>query len=77
MEKRKEEMVKIAITIPKNRGCEKCPFHKEANPWSSDGWDKMLDWICSATEDNRKVAGSVEWHDKIPVPDWCPILVED
>lgn len=65
-------MAKIAIEI---ENCSKCPHWKEANPWSSDGWDRMIDWICGKT--NMKIQGSVEWHEEksIPIPDWCPLLI--
>lgn len=57
------------------KSCKLCPNKKEANHWSSDGWDRMCDWVCSAKED-RKIAGSVEWFDEsqISIPEWCPIL---
>ena len=25
----------------------------------------------------RYVAGYVEWHDKTPIPEWCPCKIED
>ncbi len=65
-------MVKIHLEII---SCNKCPKMDERNPWSSDGFDRMIDWHC--TEADRKIAGSVEWHDKIPIPEWCPLLCKD
>jgi hypothetical protein len=54
--------------------CKDCPFKDEINQWSSDGWDRMEDWVCKKA-DNRKIQGAVEWHEvsKIKVPDWCPL----
>lgn len=54
--------------------CKDCPFKKETNQWSSDGWDQMEDWICEKAG-GRKIQGAVEWHeiDKIKIPDWCPL----
>lgn len=54
--------------------CKQCPNFSEANPWSSDGWDRMIDWVCK--KNGQKIQGAVEWHEenKIGVPDWCPIL---
>lgn len=54
--------------------CKDCPFKKETNQWSSDGWDRMEDWICDKA-DGRKIRGAVEWHEisKIKIPDWCPL----
>jgi len=53
--------------------CQKCPKFKTQNSWSSDGFDSMEDWFC--TEANKKIQGSVEWHEerKIAIPDWCPL----
>ncbi len=54
--------------------CKDCAFKKETNHWSSDGWDRMCDWVCSKSDSpNKKIAGSVEWHDKIETPKWCPM----
>ncbi len=57
--------------------CKECPFHKRGNAYSTDGWDRMEDWLCSKKNDTLIQEG-VEWHeeDKIPVPKWCPIRVE-
>jgi hypothetical protein len=59
--------------------CKGCPFFKTGNYWSSDGWDRMEDWICCHPEvGEKKIAGSVEWHEekKIKVPEWCPIALK-
>jgi len=55
--------------------CKSCSHKKETNHWSSDGWDRMCDWVCSAA-DNKQIAESVEWKDEkhIKVPAWCPII---
>ena len=55
--------------------CQNCPHKKETNHWSSDDWDHMCDWICSA-KDNQEIGKSIEWMDEshIVTPDWCPIL---
>lgn len=54
--------------------CLECPHRKEANPWSSDGWDRMIDWICQKAN-NKTIAGAVEFHEerKIKIPNWCPL----
>jgi len=65
-------MTKIAIEI---KDCSACPFLKRTNQWSSDGWDKMEDWECSKMIPQKKIAGSVEWFDKIEIPEWCPIKI--
>lgn len=64
-------MAEIIIEID---NCKQCPYFKTDNRWSSDGFDEMVDWICS--KKNEKIQGSVEWHEEseIQIPDWCPIL---
>lgn len=54
--------------------CRTCPNRKSTNFWSSDGWDRMEDWVCKL-KNEKKIAGAVEWHEenKIPVPEWCPL----
>lgn len=59
--------------------CHNCSHKKETNHWSSDDYDRMCDWVCSAVLDvddkPTLLAASVEWHDErhIKVPEWCPI----
>jgi NMD protein affecting ribosome stability and mRNA decay len=66
-------MAKIAIEI---NSCKNCPFFDERNPWSSDSWDRMIDWYCKKSE--KVIEGSVEWHEekKIQIPDWCEIKIQ-
>ena len=61
--------------------CQKCPHMKEANHWSTDGWDRMCDWQCThpnVKQDGtvNKIAGSVEWHEEkdVQIPTWCPLI---
>lgn len=66
--------MRIAIEI---ESCKQCPFFSIANPWSTDGFDHMEDWICD--KEGRKIQGSVEWHEEksIKIPDWCPAKIEN
>jgi len=63
-------MTKIVIEI---NSCKECPFFITTNQYSTDGWDRMEDWICNKCY--KKIQGSVEWHEesKIKIPEWCPI----
>ena len=63
-------MAKIVIEI---ESCKKCPNFKTDNKCSSDGFDRMEDWIC--TKIDKKIQGAVEWHEekKIEIPSWCPL----
>ena len=67
-------MKTITIQI---QNCKGCPHFKTENQWSSDGWDRMEDWVCS--KNGRMIATCVEWfgEKRIEVPDWCPIKVEE
>jgi len=31
--------------------CHNCPKKKETNHWSSNSWNRMRDWICTAMKD--------------------------
>ena len=57
------------------KDCSECKFRKITDQYSSDGWDRMENWFC--TKSNKKIAGAIEWHDKIPVPEWCEILIKE
>ncbi len=67
-------MIKIEIEI---NSCKQCTHFKTDNQWSSDGWDKMEDWICKKI--NKKIEGCVEWYEekKIKIPDWCPCKINN
>lgn len=65
------KQVTIQTTIT---SCRQCPFFKEGDAQSTDGFDRGHDWICKK-KNGKKIAGFVEWHevDKIEIPNWCPI----
>jgi len=65
----------MAETLLPINSCKECPFFKTGNQWSSDGWDRMEDWICTKHEPEKVIQGSVEWHEekRINIPDWCPL----
>ena len=62
-------MTLITIEI---ESCKKCPNFGTENPWSSDGWDRMEDWVCK--KNGKTICKHVEWHEenKIKIPEWCP-----
>lgn len=56
--------------------CEKrCPFHKITGTGSTDGFDRGEDWHC--TKANKPIMGFVEWTDKVCIPEWCPLRIEN
>jgi len=62
-------MAKITIEI---KNCKECPHFKEERHYTSDSFETAFDWFCKKKK-NKKIAGYVEWNDKIEVPDWCPL----
>lgn len=69
-------MPEIILTL---ESCRQCPYFITNNQWSSDGWDRMEDWVCTKTSPNTVIQGAVEWHEekKIKIPDWCPCLFKN
>lgn len=67
-------MTKIVIEI---KSCKDCPFFEKINPYSTDGFDRMVDWHC--TKKDETIQSSVEWHEesKIKIPDWCPVSLKE
>ena len=58
-------MAVIGIEIEK---CNKCPDVYIEPVYTGDSWDHMEDDVC--TQDNKKIAGIVEWPSEIPpIPD--------
>jgi len=64
-------MKKIIIEI---NSCKECPYFEISNISSTDGWDRGEDWFCKKAE--KTIAGFVEWHEKIEIPDWCPATIK-
>ena len=67
-------MPRIVIEI---KTCKECPYWKEGNYSSTDGWDRGADWSCTKMND-KVIQGFVEWHEekKVPVPEWCPCAID-
>lgn len=59
-------MTEITLSI---KDCSRCPFHEVTGTSSTDGWDRGEDWFC--TKEQKFIQKFVEWHDKVPVPEWC------
>ena len=56
-------MAEIKIEI---QSCKQCPFFKTTNEWSSDGWDRMEDWICTKHPENSspvRIKGYIQIND--------------
>lgn len=68
-------MPKIEIEI---KNCKGCPHFKEERHYTSDSFETAFDWFCKK-ENNKKIAGYVEWHEEkdVEIPSWCPCLVKD
>lgn len=51
--------------------CKDCPFIKHDR---TEGAGYALDYTCSATKDNKLIAGYVEYQSEFPktIPGWCP-----
>lgn len=64
--------MEIKIEIKK---CSECPFFKEERVYTADSFEIPFDWFCKKAH-GRKIAGYVEWHDKIAIPDWCPCRID-
>lgn len=56
--------------------CRSCPHFEMGNSYSTDGWDRMTDWICTKKNPHKTISTGVEWHEErhIEVPNWCPVL---
>lgn len=57
--------------------CQICKYKTTGNFYSTDGFDRMEDWMCSKM-DKKVIQGAVEWHEEkyIKTPIWCPIFGE-
>ena len=75
-------MTKIIIEL---ETCSKCPHFECTGAYTADSWERPENWWCQHPdvlnselgEVHKKIAGYVEWTDKIAIPDWCPIAVKE
>jgi hypothetical protein len=58
--------IKISI-----KDCSQCPHFEDEKVYTADSFEMPFDWYCEKAG-HRKIAGYVEWHDKVPIPEWCP-----
>ena len=67
--------MKIEIEI---KNCDECPFLRKERFYTSDSFEFAYDWFCTATSNEEKIEGYVEWHEEkdVKVPSWCPCKVE-
>lgn len=59
-----------------NEQCTGCAFLNERQ-YSTDGFDVCFDCKCTHNKvgGGRVIDGCRDWHEKLPVPKWCPLLV--
>lgn len=64
-------MSKVYVDI---KSCKNCPMFTIGRTWSSDGFDRMEDWVCTGGAEEKIIQKNVEWHEerKITIPEWCP-----
>jgi len=65
-------MTKIAIKIDK---CSECPNFQSKRVYTADSFEMVFEWKCTPV--NRVISQYVETFDKVPIPDWCPIKIEE
>jgi len=53
------------------KNCSECPHFESERVYTADSFEMPFEWKC-VKADNRVIAGYVEWHDKVKIPDWCP-----
>ena len=65
-------MTKITLNI---KTCKECP-HCIVTDYSTDGWDRVEDWLCKKKD--RDIIIGVDWHrtKNVRVPKWCPVLTK-
>lgn len=65
-------MPEIKIKI---KSCQDCPFFTSETQYTADSFERPEKWICKK-KSNKVIRNYVDWNDKVPVPDWCPVLVK-
>jgi hypothetical protein len=56
--------------------CSQCSHCEIERMYTSDSWEEAYNWFCNKDEKKIKIQGYIEWHDKVEVPEWCPLRVK-
>jgi len=64
-------MAEIKLEI---KSCQECPFFDSETQYTADSWERPEKWICK--KEKKTIANYVDWNDKVPIPEWCPIKVK-
>ncbi|PEV64166.1 hypothetical protein CN434_25495 [Bacillus thuringiensis] len=51
--------------------CEQCPFAQVSKVYTRDSWENVRKVHC--TKLNKDVHEYLDWYDKSPIPNECPI----
>lgn len=61
-------MVQIKLDI---QNCEQCPHATTSKVYTADSWEDVRKVHCELL--NKDVHSYLDWYDKSPVPNECPI----
>lgn len=76
------------IIVQEIKDCQDCKHCKETRYYTEDSWEHAYDYWCGLVgydnsnlrdpqrrmNENRLIAGYVEWRREMPsVPSWCPL----
>jgi hypothetical protein len=64
--------MRIAIKI---KDCSECPNFQSERVYTADSFETVYTWKC--TPHNRIIKRYVETFDKVPIPEWCPIKIDE
>lgn len=64
-------MAKIQIEV---KNCSECPFVNIKKVYTADSFEDVSAWYCTK-ENDKKIAGYVDWNDDPDIPEWCPIKI--
>jgi len=64
--------MKIAIKI---KDCSECPNFQSKRVYTADSFENVFTWKC--TPEKRIIRKYVETFDKVPIPEWCPLKIEE
>ena len=56
------------------KDCSECRHFDDERVYTADSFETPYKWIC--TKAKRVISGFVEWHDEVPVPEWCPCKID-
>jgi hypothetical protein len=54
--------------------CNDCPHCQRDRVYTADSFEHVEKFTCLNVKKPKVISEYVDWHEKVSIPDWCPLL---